>query len=152
MEIVASTLIKERRNVLARLRDHENIVYDLKTTLAHIDATLFHLGYYPDGADAPKKSMAAGLFYQGELPRILMKLLREHPDGLALREMVQMVCTQKGWDTDHDRFNRELRLKISRTLDRKKLKGIIERIGEGPVGRWRVVRLRRAASSLSTDG
>lgn len=152
MEIVASTLMKERRNVLARLRDHEGIVCDLKTILAHIDATLFHLGYYPDGAEAPKKSMAAGLFYQGELPRILMKLLRVHPDGVALRELVQMVCTQKGWDTDHDRFNRELRLKISRTLDRKKLKGVIERIGEGPVGRWRVVRLPRAASSLSIGG
>ncbi len=44
MEIAISTLIKERRNVLARLRDHENIVCDLKTTLSHIDATLFHLG------------------------------------------------------------------------------------------------------------
>ncbi len=140
MEPVAQALISERKNVLSRLRDHEAIVCDLKTTLAHIDATLFHLGYYPDGAEAPKKTMAAGLFYTGELPRIVMQLLRAHPEGLGLREIVDRVCFQKGWDNDHERFNRELRLKVSRTLDRKKLRGVIERIGDGAVGRWRIIR------------
>lgn len=137
-EIIVSTLIKERRNVLARLRDHENIVCDLKTTIGHIDATLFHLGYYPDGSEAPKKSMAAGLFYQGELPRIVLTLLRKHPDDLGLRALVEMVCHQKGWEADDTRFNRELRLKISRTLDRQKLKGVVERVGDEAIGVWRI--------------
>ncbi|MGE0184132.1 MAG: hypothetical protein AB7F91_17850 [Parvularculaceae bacterium] len=137
-EPIVSALIKERRNVLARLRDHEAIVCDLKTTLSHMDATLFHLGYYPDGAEAPKKPMAAGLFYNGELPRIMLTLMRKNPDGLALREIVEMVCQQKGWETDDTRFNRELRLKISRTLDRQRLKGVVERVGDEPVGVWRI--------------
>ena len=138
MESVAFTLIKERKNVLSRLRDHEKIVCDLKTTIANLDATLFHLGYYPDGALAPKKPMAAGLFYQGELPRIVLTLLRKHPNGLGLREIVELVCEQKGWEKDDKRFNRELRLKISRTLDRQKLKGVIERIGDTAIGVWKI--------------
>lgn len=68
MEPVALALIKERKNVLSRLRDHERIVCDLQTTVAHIDATLFHLGYHPDGALAPKKPTAAGLFYTPHSP------------------------------------------------------------------------------------
>ncbi|WP_428410465.1 hypothetical protein [Hyphococcus sp.] len=103
-----------------------------------MDATLFHLGYYPDGTEAPKKPMAAGLFYQGELPRIMLTLLRKNPDGLALRTIVEMVCQQKGWETDDTRFNRELRLKISRTLDRQRLKGVVERVGDEAVGIWRI--------------
>lgn len=43
MEPVAFALIKERKNVLSRLRDHERIVCGLQTTIAHIDATLFPL-------------------------------------------------------------------------------------------------------------
>lgn len=138
MEMVAASLIKERKNVLSRLRDHERIVCDLQTTIAHIDATLFHLGYYPDGALAPKKPMAAGLFYKGELPRIVLTLLRKHPDGISLRDLVEMVCDQKGWENDDKRFNRELRLKISRALDHQKMRGVIERLGDGAVGVWKI--------------
>lgn len=64
--------------------------------------------------------------------------------GPPLREIVRLVCAQKGWDTDHQRFNQELRLKISRALDRKKLKGFVERIGEDAVGVWRLVKLFQA--------
>ena len=138
MEPVAKTLISERKNVLSRLRDHEKIVCDLRTTISNLDATLFHLGYYPDGALAPKKSMAAGLFYKGELPRIVLTLLRRNPDGLGLRHIVRMICEQKGWETDDKRFNRELRLKVSRTLDRQKLKGVVTRLGDEAVGVWRI--------------
>ena len=84
------------------------------------------------------KPMAAGLFYHGELPRIISRLLREHPDGLTLKSTVEMVCRQKGWDIDDTRFVREIRLKVSRTLDRKKLKGYIERLGNDAVGVWRI--------------
>ena len=138
MDQVTSQLVKERRNVVSRIRDHETILQDMKRTLNHLDATLRHLGYYPDGTEAPKKNMAAGLFYTGELPRIILKLLRDHPEGLPLKEIVRLVCVQKGWDTDHQRFNQELRLKISRALDRKKLKGVVERVGEDAVGVWRL--------------
>ncbi|MFC3302419.1 hypothetical protein [Parvularcula lutaonensis] len=127
--------------MLSRLRDHEAIVADLRTTLSHLDATLFHLGHYPDGEPAPKKPMAAGLFYHGELPRLILRMLRQHPKGLGLKTMVEMMNAQKGWAGDDERFNRELRLKISRTLDRKRLKGIVERIGEDAIGVWRLVPL-----------
>ncbi|MEX6632325.1 hypothetical protein [Hyphococcus lacteus] len=138
METVVKSLINERRNVVSRLRDHENIVYDLRTTVSHIDATLYHLGYYPDGQEAPKKSMAAGLFYKGELPRIILTQLRKHPDGLGLRHLVELICDQKGWEKTDKRFNRELRLKISRSLDRQRLKGVVERTGNEAIGVWRV--------------
>ncbi|MEM9014538.1 MAG: hypothetical protein AAGB02_05460 [Pseudomonadota bacterium] len=82
--------------------------------------------------------MAAGLFYKGELPRIVLKLLRENPDGLGLKAIVQKVCQQKGWETDDKRFNRELRLKISRTIDRQRIKGVVERVGDEAIGVWRI--------------
>ena len=141
MEPVAHALIKERKNVLSRLRDHEKIVCDLRTTISNLDATLFHLGYYPDGGFAPKKPMAAGLFYRGELPRIVLTILRKHPDGAGLRLLVELICEQKGLEKDDKRFNRELRLKVSRTLDRQKLKGVLERIGDEAVGVWKISRL-----------
>lgn len=138
MEIVVSSLVKERRNLVSRVRDHEAILQDMKRTLVHIDHTLRHLGYYPDGTEAPKKNMAAGLFYTGELPRIILSLLREHSDGLPLKDILHLVCVQKGWDTDHHRFNKELRLKISRCLDRQKLKGVVKRVGDEAVGVWKI--------------
>lgn len=59
--------------------------------------------------------MAAGLFYQGELPRIVLGLLRKHPEGLGLRFLVEMICDQKGWERDDTRFNRELRFLLLRS-------------------------------------
>jgi len=70
MEPVAQALINERKNVLSRLRDHERIVCDLQTTIAHLDATLFHLGYYPDGAFAPRNRGRQGCFILANYPAL----------------------------------------------------------------------------------
>ncbi|MEO1150715.1 MAG: hypothetical protein AAFW83_06955 [Pseudomonadota bacterium] len=137
MEIVAKNLIDERKNVVSRLRDHEKICRELKTTLTHTDATLRHLRYYPDGAIDPKKQMSAGLFYKSEMPRLVMSILREKPDGIGLRYIVEAICHRKGWDIDDERFNAELRVKVSRTLDQQKMKKIVERVGDEAVGVWR---------------
>ena len=139
MEQVAKSLMDERRNVVSRLRDHQKICHDLTTTISHIDATLRHLGYYPDGATAPKKPLTAGLFYKGEMSRLVLSVLRENPDGIGLRYIVEAICIRKGWETDDKRFNRELRLKVSRTLDRQKVKGVIKRVGDEAVGVWRIL-------------
>ena len=138
MEIVAKNLIDERKNVVSRLRDHEKICRELKGTLHNIDKTLRHFGYYPDGAVAPKKPMSAGLFYKGEMPRLILSILRENPEGVGLRYIVEAVCHRKGWESDDERFNRELRLKVSRTLDRQKLKGTAQRVGDEAVGVWKI--------------
>ena len=138
MESVAKSLIEERRNIVSRLRDHEKICRELKATLSNIDSTLRHFGYYPDGGKAPKKPMSAGLFYKGEMPRLVLSVLRDNPDGIGLRYIVEAVCHRKGWDTDDERFNAELRLKVSRTLDRQKLKGVVKRVGDEAVGVWRI--------------
>jgi|GEM_PF-6693324 len=117
MENIAKGLIDERKNVVSRLRDYEKIYRELKAMLFNIDSTLRHFGYYPDGGVAPKKPMSSGLFYQGEMPRLVLSILRENPDGIGLRYIVEAVCHRKGWDTYDERFSCELRLKVSRSLD-----------------------------------
>ena len=139
MENVTKSLIDERRNVVSRLRDHEKICRKLKATLFNLDKTLRHFGYYPDGAIAPKKPMSARLFYKGERPRLVLAILRDHPEGIGLRYIVETVRHRKGWETDDERFNRELRLKVSRTLDRQRLKGVVKRVGDEAIGKWKVV-------------
>ncbi|NHK26673.1 hypothetical protein FF098_001970 [Parvularcula flava] len=135
MDNVISELLKERDALRARIRDHERKAYEMRQTLKSLDATLIHLGHTGPGFEDPaKRKLTDGLFYSGELPRMLMRVLRANPDGLTLRKMTEQVCAEKGWELDDARFYGAVSSKVSRNLDKYKKRGLVELYD----GAWRL--------------
>ena len=137
MDLVVAGLVKERRNVLSRLRDHERLCRELELSLVTLDATLKHFGHKPDGSYIPKQALSAGLFYTGELPSMVLRILRDS-GGLTLPDLLSEICRQKGWETDNQPLRKAIRAKVTKLLNRKRTKGQVERLGDKPCGVWQV--------------
>ena len=138
MEHIVSGLIDERRTVAARLRDHMEEVQSLERLLTGIDEVLRHYGHYPDSKEKPKQKLSIGAFYKGELPRLVVSILSEAPDGLPTRDIVTAVCHRKSWRANDKAITDDLRHKVSRVLDKKRLQGVLVRVGDERAGVWRV--------------
>ena len=137
---VISGILKEREALRGRIRDVECQAGKMRETLHHIDATLRHLGYETAKLSSrkTKKPLASGLFYTGELPRMILRILRAHPNGLQLRSLCEQICAEKGWQIEEPNFYPALSEKVGRTLTKYRAKGAIDRHGRQGESVWRI--------------
>ena len=98
-EVIASLKAK-RTAILSEAATLEERLRQIRVSVDHIDGTLALYGLDP----IPKiTGRRAGLrFHRAELPRTILRLLRDAPDGLTTRSMAEKIVAAKrgegmGW-------------------------------------------------------
>lgn len=159
-------LLLHRSQVAGEVEFHRAKAQQAAELVGSVDRVLRSLGYEANDITAPPtRVQAAGLFRRGELSRLIMSALREAPEGLTVHAIADMICAERGWETDDQKWMTAFRSKIGRALGAKKSKGKVTSEDRGGTWYWCPVPLvptveavgpasltPPAASSLPTGG
>lgn len=115
-----SALDRKRAEIVREIAAAEGRLAQLRGALVHVDATiaLFDPEREPAGGDPILKRAQSGYFANGELPRIAMDLMREHPGASAI-QLTEIIMEQRGIPTTD---------RTARYLIRKKVAGAVRKV------------------------
>jgi hypothetical protein len=134
-DIIASLKAK-RTAILSEAATLEERLRQIRVSVDHIDGTLALYGLDP----FPKiTGRRAGLrFHRAELPRTILRLLRDAPNGLTTRNMAERIVAAKEWDGADDKLLGALIQRIGGALYKLKQRGYVESALETGGWVWRL--------------
>lgn len=138
---VISGLRDKRARIAGEIHQTEGVLKQRREQLATLDAVIrmFSPDCDPDMIP-PIKPVSRNLFFKyGQLPRLIMKVLREAEGPMALERIVDTVIEAKGLTVD-SRVMRHIRTTVRATLMRMELRGITRRVIEAPDVWWELAR------------
>lgn len=148
--------LREKRSELAGLvKGLEQELSEHRAALMHLDATmrLFDPEIRPEEIGSAQRRRCNAWFCPGECLRLIYDVLRDAPQPVTTREVVERTTTLKGISVGDDRQRALVRKTVLASLNRAK--DTIERVdAEGVVG-WQVRQAARArcqSPQKSTDG
>src|SRR5919205_2011165 len=127
-----AALVRKRAEVAADVVACEERLKQLRADLFHLDAALRLLdpSARPDGIAAKRSRRQNGWFSTGELPRIVLDVLREAPEPLTVPEVALAVMERRGLDAGDKAAVRVVEKRVDAALRRRE--GTLERVALGP--------------------
>ena len=138
-------VLRDKRSELAGLvKGLEQELSEHHAALTHLDATmrLFDPEIRPEEIGPPQRRRCNAWFRPGECLRLIYDVLREAPQPMTRREVVERMTALKSLSVGDDRQRALLKKTILASLNRAR--GTIERVEAGGVVRWRVRYAARA--------
>jgi hypothetical protein len=133
-----SALIEKRAEMSGEIAQLEERLGQLRASLVHLDSTirLFEPTFRPEVIAPKAKRERAGWFSEGDLPRIVLDILRLAPEPLTVREITLVVMERRGFSANDEVTLRTVEKRVNGALRRRE--GVAERVPLGPraVG-WR---------------
>ena len=138
---VYHALMRRRSEIAGTVRHLENKAAICRGELKHIDATLGIMGY-----DVPylkfrvKSTGTAGLFHRDELPRLILKSLRDAKTSLQVTQIAEFIAKEKEWDLEDKRFITALTDKVGKVLAKMKKRYTLKSENVNGLWLWRIER------------
>ena len=130
---------RDKRSELAGLvKGLEQELSEHHAALTHLDATmrLFDPEIRPEEIGPPQRRRCNAWVRPGECRRLLYDVLREAPQPMTTREVVERMTALKSLSVGDDRQRALLQKTILASLNRAR--DTLERVEAGGVVRWRV--------------
>jgi len=138
---VVSALREKRAEISGIIEDMERRIAQHRADLVHVDAVLQL--YVPDlepDTIAPKAVRKRNDWFRpGELPRIVLDILRTAPDSMALKDIAVEVMTRRSLDPNDKRTAHLIHKLVNNVVTRQAAE-LVEKITEGRSVAWRVRR------------
>lgn len=133
---VFHALMRRRNELAGEVKHFQDMAEAKRRDLDHINQTLVIMGY-PVPGTKPKAVRTSGLFFKGELPRMILEQLRTAPEGITARQIAVQITEAKLWEPEPN-FMSALTAKVGRQLDkmRKRYRLVMEGSGRDCV--WRL--------------
>ncbi|MEQ8815100.1 MAG: hypothetical protein RLO51_20020 [Thalassobaculum sp.] len=131
--VVINALLQRKAELLA---DAEKVCDQLDAVYAdilHIDATLGLLGHTGTSTTFPRHKQPVGMFYQGELTRLLFEHLRS-AGRQTIPQIRDALIAKKGADRGDLHIRTAVHKKVMTALNRQEKRGTVVRDGDA----WRV--------------
>ena len=132
-------VLRDKRSELAGLvKGLEQELSEHHAALTHLDATmrLFDPEIRPEEIGPPQRRRCNAWFRPGECLRLIYDVLREAPQPMTRREVVERMTALKSLSVGDDRQRALLQKTILASLHRTR--DTLERVEAGGVVRWRV--------------
>jgi hypothetical protein len=138
---VVAALKDKRAELSGGIADLEKRIGQHRADLLHVDAVLRLFAPEFEPATIPSKAVRqpSGLFRPGELARMVLDVLRTAPAPLTVREITAQVMERRGLDPQDGR-TAELLRKLVRNAVNRQAADLVERVEDGTLVRWRVIR------------
>jgi hypothetical protein len=139
---VISGLRDKRARIAGEIARAQHQVDQRRVELAQLDSVIrmFSPDCNPDMIPPIQPAGRRDLFFRyGELPRVIMTVLREAKGPMALDRITDTIIKAKGFMADH-RITRHIRDCVRATLIRMEGRGITRRIIEEPDVWWELAR------------
>jgi hypothetical protein len=135
---VIGGLRNKRSELAGQVTSLEQQLVEHRAALTHLDATmrLFDPEIRPEEIGPRQRRMCNAWFRPGECLRLIYDVLREAPQPMATREVVERVTELKSISFTDERQRALLQKTILASLNRAR--DTIERVETGGVVRWRV--------------
>lgn len=129
---VISGLTKARAEILGKMEYYHKELARLDTALIHLDETLKFIAPDIDLVTQKPKEHRVRLspYKNGEVPRMIMDVLRETEQSMATTEIAYKIAEMRGLPTDKD-YDRVVK-PIHSALQRMRMQNIIEPVGRLP--------------------
>jgi hypothetical protein len=138
-------VLRDKRSELAGLvKGLEQELSEHRAALTHLDATmrLFDPEIRAEESGLPQRRVCNAWFRPGECLRLIYGVLRDAPQPMTTREVVERMTELKSLSIGDDRQRALLQKTILASLNRAK--DTIERVETAGVVRWRVRQAARA--------
>jgi hypothetical protein len=132
-------VLREKRSELAGLvKGLEQELSERRTALTHLDATmrLFDPEIRPEKIGPRQRRRCNAWFRPGECLRLIYDVLRDAPQPMTTREVVDRMIALKRISGGDDRQRALFQKTVLASLNRAK--DTIERVGSAGVVKWRV--------------
>jgi hypothetical protein len=132
-------VLRDKRSELAGLvKGLEQELSEHRAALTHLDATmrLFDPEIRPEEISPPQRRRCNAWFRPGECLRLIYDVLRDAPQPMTTREVVERMTELKSISVGDDRQRALIQKTVLASLNRAK--GPIERVETAGVVRWRV--------------
>ena len=135
---IIGALHNKRSELAGLVKGLEQQLIEHRAALTHLDATmrLFDPDIRPEEIRPPQRRSCNAWFRPGECLRLLYDVLRDAPQPMATREVVERVTELKSISVSDDRQRALLQKTILASLNRAR--DAIERVETAGVVRWRV--------------
>jgi hypothetical protein len=135
---IIGALHNKRSELAGLVKGLEQQLIEPRAALTHLDATmrLFDPDIRPEEIRPRQRRSCNAWFRPGECLRLLYDVLRDAPQPMATREVVERVTELKSISVSDDRQRALLQKTILASLNRAR--DAIERVETAGVVRWRV--------------
>jgi hypothetical protein len=135
---IIGALHNKRSELAGLVKGLEQQLIEHRAALTHLDATmrLFDPDIRPEEIRPRQRRSCNAWFRPGECLRLLYDVLRDTPQPMATREVVERVTELKSISVSDDRQRALLQKTILASLNRAR--DAIERVETAGVVRWRV--------------
>jgi hypothetical protein len=135
---IIGALHNKRSELAGLVKGLEQQLIEHRAALTHLDATmrLFDPDIRPEEIRPRQRRSCNAWFRPGECLRLLYDVLRDAPQPMATREVVERVTELKSISVSDDRQRALLQKTILASLNRAR--DAIERVETAGVVRWRV--------------
>jgi hypothetical protein len=133
---------------------HEREIDRLRSALVHVDATLLLFDPATDPeATTPHKQHPQRLHYfaPSEQTRRVFDTIRVH-GTVSAGELVDAAMAEKGFPATHRQVRSEFVARFTRTLDARRRRGQLAKIGHGPGVRFKLAPREQSCSNCGLWG
>lgn len=136
---VVSALRDKRAEISGVIEDMGRRIAQHRADLVHVDAVLrlYAPDLEPEGIAPKAVRRRNDWFRPGDLARMVLDILRVAPAPLTTREIAAQIMERRGLDAGDGR-TAHLVMKLVANATTRQSADVLERVGDGPVKRWRV--------------
>ncbi len=135
--IELANLRRKRLYIHKQLDRYEPLIARLKTALIEAETAIQAVA--PDLNIPPRRYQPNPYFARGELPRIVLAMLREASEPLSVREIALRALAMKNVPLPDRRAMKRTRLRVQQAMARFGARGIVRTVGEGRVAKRTLV-------------
>ena len=128
-ETELQSLRRKRRRVCANLAKLEPMVADYRANLCVIEARMQTLD--PRLWLPPRRYKPNPVFKRQELPRLVMGILRDAREPLAVRDVARLALAAKGVRHPEPSVMKRTRVRLQQYLGKLDQRGVTRKVGEG---------------------